>query len=229
VAGLIPAFQREPGAIAQYAIVPARLLVKVPDAVALDVAAALPVAGLSALGLCRTARIERGRRVLVHGAAGGVGHLAVQIARNLGAEVTASGSAASQTLLRWLRPGLVVDRAAPLATWGGPFDAIIDCATALTAKDLQTLLAPDGHYVATTPRFPQVVTDTVLNLVRRGQRRVLMLKPDSGDLDALMKQVAAGHLRVAIERTYPLANAADALAQSRSGQVRGKVVVAIDQ
>lgn len=229
VAGLIPAFKRPPGAIAQYALVPARLLVKVPDGVPLDQAAALPVAGLSALRMCRMAMIERGRRVLVHGAAGGVGHLAVQIARNLGADVTASGSAASQTLLRWLRPTLVIDRAAPVATWGGPFDAILDCTTTLTPTDLQTLLASDGHYVATTPRFPQVMIDTVLNLVRRGKRRVLMLKPDSDDLESLMKQVAAGHLRVAVERTFPLAEGGNALVLSRSGQVRGKVVVAIDQ
>ncbi len=229
VAGLIPAFQRPPGAIAQYALVPARLLVKVPDHVPLDQAAGLPVAGLSALRMCRMARIERGRRVLVHGAAGGVGHLAVQIARNLGAEVTASGSAASQTLLRWLRPSLVVDRAAPVATWGGPFDAILDCASTLTPTDLRTLLASDGHYVATTPRFPQVIADTVLNVVRKSKRSVLMLKPDSADLELLMKQVADGHLRVAIERVFPLADAPKALAQSRSGHVRGKVVVSIDQ
>ena len=228
VAGLIPAFQRPPGAIAQYALVPARLLVKVPDNVPLDQAAALPVAGLSALRMCRMARIERGRRVLVHGAAGGVGHLAVQIARNLGAEVTASGSAASQVLLRWLRPSLVVDRASPVATWGGPFDAILDCTTTLTPADLRILLASDGHYVATTPRFPRVMVDTVLNLVRRGKRSVLMLKLDTADLELLMKQVAAGHLRVAIEHAYPLADATKALAQSRAGHVRGKLVVAIE-
>ena len=229
VAGLIPAFQRPPGAIAQYALVPARLLVKVPDAVPLDQAAALPVAGLSALRMCRMAKIERGRRVLVHGAAGGVGHLAVQIARNLGADVTASGSAASQTLLRWLRPSLVIDRAAPIDTWGGPFDAILDCTTTLAPSDLATLLASDGHYVATTTRFPQVAIDTVLNLVRRGKRNVLMLKPAADDLELLMKHVAAGHLRVAVERAFPLADAANALVQSRTGHVRGKVVVAIDQ
>lgn len=228
VAGLIPAFQRPPGALAQYALVPAHLLVKVPDNVPLDQAAALPVAGLSALQMCRMAKIERGRRVLVHGAAGGVGHLAVQIARNLGAEVTASGSAASQVLLRWLRPALVVDRAAPRATWGGPFDAILDCTTTLAPADLRILLAADGHYVATTPRFPGVIVDTVLNLVRRGKRGVLMLKPGTADLELLMKQVAAGHLRVAIEHAYTLADAAQALAQSRAGHVRGKVVVAID-
>lgn len=228
VAGLIPAFKHPPGAIAQYAIVPAAFLVKVPDAVPLDQAAALPVAGLSALQMCRLAGIERGRRVLVHGASGGVGHLAVQIARNLGAEVTASGSASSQTLLRWLRPALVVDRAAPLATWGGPFDAVLDCATSLTPAEAKALLGAHGHYISTTPRFPQVIFDTVLNLVRPGKRRVLMLKPVTADLEQLMAQLAAGHLRVAIERSFPLADAAQALALSRAGHVRGKVVVAID-
>ncbi len=228
VAGLIPAFKRPPGAIAQYALVPASLVVKIPDKVGLDEAAALPVAGLSALQLCRLARIERGRRVLVHGAAGGVGHLAVQIARNLGADVTASGSAASQTLLRWLRPALVVDRAAPMTTWGGPFDAVIDCTATLEPADLKRLLAPDGHYVATTPRFPQVVIDTLLNPVRAGQRKVLMLKPATDDLEHLVQFLAAGHLRVAVERTYPMSEAATALAQSRAGRVRGKLVVAID-
>ena len=110
VAGLIPAFKRPPGSIAQYALVPARLLVEVPDRVPLDQAAALPVAGLSALQMCRMATIGPGMRVLVHGASGGVGHLAVQIARNLGAVVTASSSAASHPLLQSLGPDRVVDR-----------------------------------------------------------------------------------------------------------------------
>jgi NADPH:quinone reductase-like Zn-dependent oxidoreductase len=228
VAGLIPAFRRPPAAIAQYAVVPAALLVRVPDGVPLDQAAALPVAGLSALQMCRLANVERGRRVLVHGAAGGVGHLAVQIARNLGAEVTASGSAASQTLLRWLRPALVLDRSAPVRTWGGPYDAVIDCVSTLAPTDLKPLLAADGRYVASTPRFPPVIVDTLLNLARSGKRRVLVLKPATADLELLMKQLAAGHLRVAIERTVPMADAAQALLLSRAGQVRGKLVVAID-
>lgn len=228
VAGLIPAFERPPGSIAQYALVPARLLVQVPDRVPLDQAAALPVAGLSALQMCRMAQIGPGTRVLVHGASGGVGHLAVQIARNLGAEVTATGSAASHPLLQSLGPDRVVDREDPVAAWGGPYDAVLDCATTLAPSDLKTLLAPDGCCVATTPRFPHVMVDTVLNFVRRGKRLVLMLKLDGADLDALMQQVAAGTLRVAIERAYPLDDAAQALSHSRAGHVRGKLVVSIE-
>ena len=228
VAGLIPAFQRPPGSIAQYALVPAHLLVTVPDHVPLDQAAALPVAGLSALQMCRMANIGSGTRVLVHGAAGGVGHLAVQIARHLGGTVTATASADSHPMLQTLGAERVVDRTASAATWGGPFDAVLDCATTLTPSDLETLLAAEGQYVATTPRFPQVVFDSIFNLVRRGKRLVLMLKLDGADLEALMQQVAAGTLRVAVERTYALGDAAQALVRSRTGRVRGKLVVSID-
>jgi NADPH:quinone reductase-like Zn-dependent oxidoreductase len=228
VAGLIPAFKRPPGSIAQYALVPARLLVEVPQRVPLDQAAALPVAGLSALQMCRMAMIGPGMRVLVHGASGGVGHLALQIARSLGGAVTATGSAASHPLLQSLGPDRVVDREVPVATWGGPFDAVLDCATTLAPSDLKTLLAPDGCYVATTPRFPRVLVDTVLNFVGRGKRRVLMLKLDGDDLEALMEQVAAGSLRVVVERAFALDDAAQALVQSRAGHVRGKLVVSIE-
>jgi NADPH:quinone reductase-like Zn-dependent oxidoreductase len=228
VAGLIPAFQRPPGSMAQFALVPGRLLVEVPGHVTLDQAAALPVAGLSALQMCRMARVGPGTRVLVHGASGGVGHLAVQIARNLGAAVTATGSTASHPLLLSLDPDRVIDRAAPVSRWGGPFDAVLDCAATLMPPELKTLLAPVGHYVATTPRFPQVMADTVLNLLRRGKRRVLMLKLDGADLEALMRQVATGSLRVAVERVFSLDDAAQALAHSRAGHVRGKLIVSID-
>lgn len=229
VAGLIPAFERPPGAIAQFALVPEKMLVAVPDRVPLEQAAALSVAGLSALQMCRMANAQRGRRVLVHGAAGGVGHLAAQIARNIGALVTVTGSAASQGLLRELRPERALDyRAGPPSAWGGPFDAVLDCVGMLGPGDVHSLLADDGCYVSTTPHFPRIVTDTVMNFVRRSKRRVLMLKLNPADLESLMQQLAAGALRVAIMRTYPLVEAAAALEQSRAGHVRGKLVVAID-
>lgn len=228
VAGLIPPFKRPPGAIAQYALVPESLLVKLPDKVALDEAAGMPMAGLSALKMCRLAKIERGRRVLVHGASGGVGHLAAQIARNLGGLVTVSGSEASQTLLRWLRPSAIVDRTTPPSTWGGPFDAVLDCSSTLARADVARLLAVDGHYVSTLPQFPHIIGDTLLNLVRRGKRHALMLKLVPADLEQLMQQLAAGHLRVLVEHKFPLEHAADALAASRAGHVHGKVVVALD-
>jgi NADPH:quinone reductase-like Zn-dependent oxidoreductase len=228
VAGLIPAFTRPPGAIAQFALVPESMLVAVPEQVPLDQAAALPVAGLSALQMTRMANVQRGRRVLVHGASGGVGHLAAQIARNIGALVTVTGSAASQPLLKELRPERALDyRAGPPSAWGS-YDAVLDCVGLLGPNDLRTLLNEDGTCVSTTPRFPQVVTDTLMNFVRRAKRRVLMLKLNPADLEWLMQQLGSRALRVAIMRSYPLSEAATALEQSRAGHVHGKLVVTID-
>jgi NADPH:quinone reductase-like Zn-dependent oxidoreductase len=228
VAGLIPAFQRPPGAYAQFALVPQDMLVAVPASVPLDQAAALPVAGLSALQMVRMAKLSSGRRVLVHGAAGGVGHLAVQIARNLGALVTATASAPNQAFLRSLRPARTLDyRAAPVSDWGGPFDAVLDCATTLLPADVNHLLADDGRYVSTTPRFPQIIFDTLANLVTRRRKRVLMLRLSGDDLQWLIEQLATGQLQVFIERSFPLAAALEALQRSRSGRVRGKLVIEV--
>jgi NADPH:quinone reductase-like Zn-dependent oxidoreductase len=228
VAGLIPAFSKPPGAIAQFALVPENMLAAVPERVALDQAAALYVAGLSALQMTRLANVQRGRRVLVHGAGGGVGHLAAQIARNIGALVTVTGSAASHGLLKQLRPERVIDyRAAPPSTWGA-YDAVLDCVGMLRATDLRTLLSDDGIYASTTVRFPQIVGDTVMNFVRRSKRRVLMLKLNPADIEWLMQQLATGAVRVAVARSYPLAEAAAALEESRAGHVHGKLVVTID-
>lgn len=226
VAGVIPAFQRPPAAIAQFAVVPQSMLAAVPETVPLDQAAAVPVAGASALQMCRTANVQRGRRVLVHGASGGVGHLAVQIARNIGALVTATGSAANQEFLRSLRPDRVIDyRSAPPTAWGGPFDAIIDCVTALTPVDARALLAEDGRYVASTPRFPRVIFDTIANLAGGRRRHALMLKLATADLEWLVAQLAARALHVSIERRYSLDAAVAALEHSRTGRARGKLVV----
>lgn len=229
VVGLIPAFQRAPGAVAQFAVVPADSVVPIPANVPFDQAAGLPIGGLSALQMCRQTHIERGRRVLVHGAAGGVGHLAVQIARNLGAEVTAAASQQSAAFLRALRPSHIVDRATRTATWGGPFDAVLDCSATLTPRELDALLGPDGHAISTLPRFPQVIFDTVLNLARRGKRRPLVLKVERAALEHLVEQLASGHLTVAVQQTFPLERTAVALALSRTGRVRGKLVVAVDR
>jgi NADPH:quinone reductase-like Zn-dependent oxidoreductase len=228
VVGLIPAFRRPPAAYAQFALVPLSFVVKLPDAVPLEQAAALPVAGLSALRMCELARIERGRRVLIHGAGGGVGHLALQIARNLGAEVTASGSPSGGELFRKLRPSRVVDRASPVEQWGGPFDAVLDCASTLTSEQLQKLVASDGHVVATAARFPRVIADTLLNLVRPGKRRVLMVRPDARALARLMQLLAAGHLTVHVQHAFALDRAVQALETSRAGHVCGKLVIAVE-
>lgn len=228
VAGLIPAFKRPPGAIAELACVPATTLAPVPAGVTLAQAAALPVIGLTALQMCRIARVSAGRKVLVNGAGGGVGHMAVQIARRLGAQVTATGSAANREFILGLGAEHFVDyRASAPAHWGGPFDAIIDAAAALSRPATRSLLAAGGSCVSTLPQFPALLLDPVLNALGGRRWFALMLKPNRADLDELLQQIESGALRIHIAHEFAYEAAIEALEASRAGGVRGKLVVKV--
>ncbi len=226
VAGTIPAFKFAPGALAELACVPAAIVAQVPERVTLAQAAALPVAGVSALQMCRIARVAAGQRVLVNGAAGGVGHLAVQIAHNLGAHVTATSSAGSREFIASLRPDHFVDYSeSEPARWGGPFDAIIDCASALSRASARALLTKRATYISTLPSFPYLLLDPVLNWLGGRRWFALMLKPNRSDLQELLQHMAAGSLQVAVAREFAFDSAIEALELSRAGHARGKLVV----
>ncbi|MGH6622358.1 MAG: NAD(P)-dependent alcohol dehydrogenase [Burkholderiaceae bacterium] len=229
VSATLPANAYRPVGVAQFAVAPASLLVKIPANVELDQAAAVPIAGLSALQLCRLAAIRKGQRVLINGAAGGVGHLAVQMARNLGAHVTGTARIRNHELVTSLGAEQVIDyRSNTPGTWGGPFDAVIDCAASLSAADIRTLLPHGGHHVSTLPRFPQLLLDPALNHLRSRKHFALMLKPTTGDLEQLIQQLAAGELRVFAEQIYPIDAAVEAMVQLRAGGFAGKIIVQTD-
>ncbi len=220
---------RAGGGCADYAIVPVADVAHVPPGMSFADAAALPLAGQTALQALR----DHGglaldgaspARVLVTGAAGGVGHLGVQLARATGAHVTAVCSRRNEAFVRTLGAQAVVVRDDPDA-WAGhrDFDVILDNVGAeldsliarLTLAG--TLLCVSGN-LQTVARLP-------LNLVRTRQVRLVMLKANGADLAALDRLWADGRLRVSIERRYPLASLGEAWTRSASGRVVGKLVV----
>lgn len=231
VVGFISPFERPPGALQPQVVLPASAVVPLAEGIAADLGCTLPVAGASALQMCRQAGVtgvKAGRRVLVHGAAGGVGSYAVQVARILGARVSATGSGDSLPLLQALGADALIDyRTRPPAAWGGPFDAVLDCASTLTDADLATLLPDGGIAVATLPRFPGVVLDVLLNPLRRLKRHTLRLSHRAADLQQLMAWVAAGRLHPQIAARLPFEQAREALLRSRSGHVHGKLLVQV--
>jgi NADPH:quinone reductase-like Zn-dependent oxidoreductase len=225
VAGWLNPFAEPPRAIADEVALPAGQCVRVPDGVALDVAAVVPVAGLSALQLIAMIGAQPGQRVLVHGAAGGVGTFVVAMLRDRGVTVCATGSARSQEFLLSLQPDAQVDYATPATSWPGPFDAVIDCATTLDASAMRTLLPHGGGVAATLPTFPDVIFDPLLNPFRRVRRRTLRLDPKPAQLSQVLALVAERRIAVHLTRTYAFEQAIDALMHSRSGQARGKLAV----
>jgi NADPH:quinone reductase-like Zn-dependent oxidoreductase len=226
VAWLNP-FAEPPRALAEQVCVPAQQCVQIPEAVSFDVAAVTPVAGLSALQMCNQVRARAGQRVLVHGAAGGVGSLVVPMLRERGATVVATGSAGSQAFIRTLGADAQVDYAAPATSWPGPFDAIIDCASKLDRSIVPMLMPAGGDIAVTLPSFPGVIFDPLLNPLRRIRWHTLRLEPNAAELAQVLAQVAAGKLTVRLTRTYPFDEAVEALAESRGGHTRGKIAVAI--
>jgi NADPH:quinone reductase-like Zn-dependent oxidoreductase len=225
VAGWLDPFRQPPRAAAEFIALPAAQCVRVPAAVPLDAAAVVPVAGLSARQLIALVDPPPGARVLVHGAAGGIGSFVVPLLRARDVQVVATGSAASQHHLATLAPDLSVDYATPPERWGGPFDAVIDCASRLDASSLATLMPGGGTVAVTLPSFPGLIVDPLLNPLRRIRRRTLRLVPAAAALAELLAMAADGRLPVPLTSTLPLDKAATAYAASRTGHARGKVAL----
>ncbi|SEM26976.1 NADP-dependent oxidoreductase [Streptacidiphilus jiangxiensis] len=226
VFGVVPPPQ---GSFAEYVAVPGTTLARTPDELDDACAAALPVAGLTAWqALVAAAHLGSGERVLVHAGAGGIGHLAVQIARARGAHVTATAGTANQAFLRELGVDEPVDhRATDVFARPDRFDVVLDPLGGAHALRSLELLRPGGRLVDVRGTG---VDRTALR-TRAAQLDVelteLYFRPDPGDLDALALLAAKGDLRPHLGLVLPLERAAEAIAEVESGHARGKVVLSV--
>jgi len=224
----MPWFPRLARAYAEYVTAPSRHFASTPDALDDEAAGGLPLAGLTAWqALVDTAGIGDGDRVLIHAAAGGVGHLAVQIAKARGAHVIGTARTEKHDFLRDLGVDEPVDYAAR------PFEeavADIDVALDLVGGDdygvrsLQTL-REDGLLIA----VPEGVTDAVATAADEQAKRAtgLLVEPDAAGLESLAALADQGGLRVVIEATFPLARAAEAHERLQYGRARGKIALMV--
>lgn len=214
------------GASAEYALAGLDVVTKMPAGMSFGDAAALPLAGLTALQGLRLAGVTApsSARVLVVGASGGVGHVAVQVARALGATVTGVCSARNVELVRGLGAQAVIDYTRPDAFAGaGPFDVVLDCVAADAPRWLP-LLVDGGRYASTLPS-PALFARAAFNALAKKTVHAVLLKTNAADLAALDALWAAGQLRVVIDSRFRLERLADAWRRSMSGRVAGKVVV----
>lgn len=205
---------------------------RVPTEVATTDAAGLPLAGLTALqGLFGRAGlgVRRAPRVLVHGASGGIGSFAVQLAALAGSDVTGTASAAKHDFVRDLGADHVVDsRVDDVTSAGQRWDVVLDTPGLLDPARVRAALAPEGVLVTTRVASAQTARELVVGAVRRGPRFAFVATAArSQDLARLMELVRSGRLRVPVDRVFPLARIAEAHAYMESGQVRGKVVVTV--
>jgi NADPH:quinone reductase-like Zn-dependent oxidoreductase len=222
----MPRFPSEAAAYAEYATSPSRQLAMIPDGLTDQEAAALPLAGLTAWqALVETAGVGAGTRVLVLAAAGGVGHLAVQIAKAHGAYVIGTARAEKHAFLASLGADEAVDyTTAPVEARVRDVDVVLDLVGGDTVEGALATLRDGGVLVTVTGGAGP------LQELAAGRVRVagLLVEPDRLGMEALAALVAEGALRPHVAATFPLADAGRAHEAGETGRTQGKLVLAVD-
>ena len=216
------------GSHAEYVAAPARAFVHKPAGIDHTQAGALPLVSLTAWqALVENAEIQPGQRVLIHAAAGGVGHVAVQIAKARGAYVIGTASAAKHDFLRELGVDEAIDyRETDFTEAVKDVDVVLDMLGGDTALKSLRVLRPGGIVVSIVPMGKP---DFYEEAERLGVRAVRMLvDADRADMEAIAELVEAGKLRATIAGTFPLADAAEAHALGGTGHTAGKLVLTVD-
>ena len=227
-------FGSRSGAFAEY--ITGRTMVRMPAGVTFEQAAAVPTAGQTALqGLRDHGRLEAGQRVLVNGAGGGVGGFAVQIAKALGAEVTAVTKPQSLEVVRSIGADEVIDHTnEDFTRRGRRYDLILDAGGNRSIASLRRAVTADGTLVLVAPAPGQWVGPLIriagAALTSRFSNhavRFFIATPNKEDLTFLGELMEAGKLTPVIDRTYRFDDIPEAVRHVEDGQVQGKVVVTV--
>jgi NADPH:quinone reductase-like Zn-dependent oxidoreductase len=225
------------GAFAEYAAVRQDRCALKPAGLTFEEAAALPTSAVTALQAARNqGRVQSGQRVLIIGAGGGVGSYAVQIAKASGAHVTGVCSTSKVALVRSVGADEVVDyTVTDFAEAGERYDLILDIAGNRSLGRLRRVLAPRGTLVLVggedgdrfTGGMGRQVRAALLSAVIRQRLRFFVAVARRPDLETIRELVDDGAVKPAVDRTYPLADAPQAIRDLEEGRVRGKAVITV--
>jgi NADPH:quinone reductase-like Zn-dependent oxidoreductase len=221
------------GAFAEY--VASKNMVRKPANLTLEEAASTPIAGITALQAVRDhGRLEAGQRVLVNGAGGGVGTMAVQIAKALGGTVTAVTRTENVDLMHEIGADRVIDyRIADFTRDSDRYDVIVDVGGNRPVRALRRILAPGGRLVLVgaghggVGAIGRLVGGTIRRRFLKQPIAVFIADVRREDLETLRELIEAGRVRPVVDRTYPLGELAAALRYVEEGRARGKVVVTV--
>ena len=223
------------GAFAEYVAVPESAIALKPTNLTFEEAAAVPESAVVALqGLRDKGKIQPGQKVLINGASGGVGLYAVQIAKALGAEVTAVCSTRNIELVCLLGADHVIDYTQEDFTQNGQqYDLILAANGYHPISDYKRALSPEGIYVATGGTMTQSLQATMIgpfiSMTGRQKMGGMLVKPNKNDLVFIKDLIEAGKVKPVIDRCYPLSEAADAYHYMGKGRAQGKVVITVEQ
>jgi NADPH:quinone reductase-like Zn-dependent oxidoreductase len=223
----MPWFPRQAGGFAEYVTAPSRQFAKKPATVDHDAAAAVPLAALTAWQALHDAvQVQTGQRVLIHAAAGGVGHFAVQFAKNADAHVIGTASAGKHEWLRKIGADETIDyRTSQFEDETGDIDIVIDLIGGENSIRSVRVLKPGGTVVA----VPGGVSDELAAAAEaRGVHAIpFLVEPDGHALGEIAALIDAGKVLVEVEQVFPFEQIAAAHERQESGRAQGKLVVRI--
>lgn len=223
------------GGLAEYVCAPETLWAHKPSNLSFVETAALPMAAVTALQSLRdVGELQPGQQVMIHGASGGVGTFAVQMAKALGGEVTAVCSTTKMATARELGADHVIDYTQEdFARSGRTYDLILAANGSRSLSDYLGALKPGGTFAtaggAMSQLFKTMLLGPILTRSNGKSTKVVSAHPTQADLDTVREMVEDGRVTPVIDRCYPLAETAEAFRYLEAGHARGKVVVVIDE
>ena len=222
-------FARQSGSYAEYAVISVTSLARKPVSMTFEQAAGVPIAAETAYrALHETGKIERGQTVLIHGAAGGVGSSAVQIAKAAGARVIGTASSNNQEFLRSLGVDEVIDyKSQRFEDVVKNVDLVLNTADAdTTARSIGVVRAGGTLVSIVGPPNPEACAAAKIRCARPNRET----GASNADMLARVVELAdAGKFKVYVDATYPLADAAKAWEKSREGHTRGKLIIVVSE
>ena len=232
------------GAFAEYACASESNLALKPDNVTFEQAASVPIAAYTALqglrrgGLTKDGKIQPGQKILINGAAGGVGTFAVQIAKSFGAEVTGVCSTKNVEMVRSIGADQVVDYTQEDFTKSARrYDVILDCVGNHSFSESRRVMNPRGIYVGAGGTSDNWMIGPLTGALKAlvlswfvSQKQVMVLaKPSKEDLTIMGELMAIGKVTPVIDRCYSLCEVPEAVRYLEAGHARGKVVITVDR
>ncbi len=228
VFGMLDELTYRRGTLAEFVACRDHEAAMLPDGVSDEAGASVALVALTAIQALRDiGRVKPGSRVLVHGASGGVGTVAIQIARILGGQVDATASSRNLALCRELGASRAWDYASTgLEESKARFDVVFDVFGNLRFSEIRSALGPHGVFISTIVSAGGLARDALTRLARV-QQRVVAVRARRRDLEQVASWMTAGELRAVIDSRFPLERIQEAFAVLESKRARGKIVVEV--
>lgn len=217
------------GAYGEYVALPASYaIVAKPTNMSFAEAAAVPLGGLNALHFMRLAEIQAGDTVVINGAGGSIGTHAIQIAKSMGAEVTAVDSTIKENMLRRMGADHFIDYTKEnFAAMGRTYDVVFDMVAGSAYTDCIRILNPNGRYLSANPRLSFMLRSVLTTRFSNKTARFAFAGETRSELSTLKEMIEDGRIKSIVDKVYPMEKAADAHRRVETEQRLGAVVIAI--